>query len=79
MAGRAFNQLDCWILCTHVSPDGMTWSHWLLAWRQVARREKQFQLNFFVGCDQACPYMLKAAHDCAWCSEASQELQYHWK
>ena len=48
-ARQAFNQLDCRILWSHISADGMTGLHWFFECRQIARRGKKYQPHFSMG------------------------------
>ena len=41
IAGKAFNQLDCSILWSHIPPDVITGSHWLSTCKQTAGKVKK--------------------------------------
>ena len=72
LAWKAFNQLGCRILRSHISPDGMTGSHWFFACRQIVRREKN-STKFSIGCD--AQRLLKSCS----LSENSTEWKGKWK
>ena len=51
---KAFNQLDCRILWSHIHTVGITGAHWFFTYRQIARRRKNFNQIFHkVGCSEA--------------------------
>ena len=72
LAEKAFNQLGCRIVRSHISPDGMTGSHWFFACRQIVRREKN-STKFSIGCD--AQRLLKSCS----LSENSIEWKGKWK